>query len=269
MTPTERLAHYDAATLWPDYHPRPGPGDVAAAYCDALALRALREARGENVVGYKIGFTNRSLWPRLGVSAPIWGPVWDSTLLRCDGQATLALDAISQPRLEPELVFGIAATPPADLSLEALFGCIDWMAPGFEVVQSHSPDWKSNAAEIVADGAVHARLVLGPARPARELAGNGAALDTLLAAVRMKLFRGDALTDQGTGANVLDGPLQAFAQFVREVQACPRAPALRPGDVVTTGAWTDPWPVAPGETWRAEFGAPLSFSLEVAFRAAA
>ena len=33
---------------------------------------------------------------------------------------------------------------------------------------------------------------------------------------------------------------------------------LEPGDVVTTGTWTDAWPVAAGETWRAEFEAPLS-----------
>ena len=33
--------------------------------------------------------------------------------------------------------------------------------------------------------------------------------------------------------------------------------SLNPGDVVTTGTWTDAWPVAPGERWAARFSSPL------------
>lgn len=265
MTPTERLAHYDAGSLWPGYQPAAGPDDLVGAYREALELRALREGRGERVAGYKVGFTNRSLWPRFGLSAPIWGPVWDSTLLHCEARCSLDLRAICQPRLEPELVFGIALTPPPNPSLEALFGCIDWMAPGFEIVQSHCAGWQSNVGDIVADGAVHARLVVGARRPVRELASTGAVLDAMLAATPMTLSCGEILRDQGAGANVLDGPLQALRHFVRELQAYPGAPALRPGDVVTTGSWTNPWPIEAGERWRAAFNAPLFVSLEVSF----
>lgn len=74
----------------------------------------------------------------------------------------------------------------------------------------------------------------------------------------MRLWCGDRRVDQGCGANVLDGPLHALRHFVLELQRCPGAPALRAGDVVTTGTWTDAWPLAPGQTWRAEFDAPLA-----------
>lgn len=128
-----------------------------------------REAREERVIGYKVG-SPIAISGRVSPSLPPFGgPVWDSTLLRCQNPPTLSLQVICQPRLEPELVFGMAATPPPDASLEALFGCVDWLAPGFEIVQSHCPGWKTNAADMVADGAVHARLVLGPARPVRAL----------------------------------------------------------------------------------------------------
>ena len=33
--------------------------------------------------------------------------------------------------------------------------------------------------------------------------------------------------------------------------------ALKAGDVVTTGTWTGAWPIAPGQTWQADFDAPL------------
>jgi adenine phosphoribosyltransferase len=59
-------------------------------------------------------------------------------------------------------------------------------------------------------------------------------------------------------------PLHALLHFVRELRACPGAPALRSGDVVTTGTWTNAFAVAPGETWTARFDAPLS-PLEVRF----
>jgi 2-keto-4-pentenoate hydratase len=64
--------------------------------------------------------------------------------------------------------------------------------------------------------------------------------------------------DEGRGANVLDGPLHALSHFVSALRDCPGAPDLQPGDVVTTGTWTDAWPVHRGERWRAQFAAPLA-----------
>jgi 2-keto-4-pentenoate hydratase len=264
MTPEALLAHYDKAAPWPADRPTRGPADVAAAYQDALALRALRLARGERPVGYKIGFTNRTIWQRYGVFGPIWGPVWNTTLTRCDSQGTADLTGTLQPRIEPEIVFGIAATPPRDATLEQLFDCLEWLAPGFEIVQSHSA-WKFTAAETVADGALHARLLVGRETPVRQFASTGAELDDKLAATHLTLFKGDETIDKGTGVNVLDGPLHALRHFVQELQACPGAPALQPGDVITTGTWTDAWPIAPGETWRAEFEAPFD-SLAITLR---
>ena len=54
--------------------------DDEAAYRIAREITELREARGERQVGRKIGFTNRTIWPIYGVSGPMWGPVWDTTL---------------------------------------------------------------------------------------------------------------------------------------------------------------------------------------------
>jgi 2-keto-4-pentenoate hydratase len=230
---------------------------VAAAYRDALAVRALRIGRGERPVGYKIGFTNRTIWARYGVFAPIWGSVWDTTLTRCDGQGTVDLSGTCQPRLEPEIVFGIAATPPVGATLEALFACVEWLAPGFEIVQSHAADWKFSAAETIADGGLHGRLLVGRPRPVREFAATGQALDATLARTRVKLLRGETSIDEGVGLNVLDGPLHALHHFVLEQQRCPGAPSLRAGDVVTTGTWTDAWPLVAGQTWRSEFDAPF------------
>ncbi len=259
MTPADLLHHHDTGLPWAC-----GPGeavgqDVALAYQRQLAVRALRLARGEQPRGFKIGFTNRGIWPLYEVYAPIWGTVWDTGLQFCSAEEEASVDLAhcSQPRIEPEVVFGMAATPPPGASAQELFEAIAWVAPGFEVVQSHLPDWKFCAADTVADGALHARLVVGPRTPLRALAHDAAALGTLLADAQLQLLRDGEVVASGVGANVLDNPLLALRHFVHELQACPGAPALLPGDVVTTGTWTDAWPVAAGQAWQSRFSPPL------------
>ena len=260
MTPQSILSHHDNAQLWSG-----DTGlDVPAAYQTALALRGLRTARGEQPRGYKIGFTNASIWPRYNVSAPVWGTVYDSTLAFCEGSATLSLGGISQPRIEPEAVLCMLATPPENATLQELFACIDWVAPGFEIVQSHMPDWKFAAADAVADGALHARLVVGQRTQVRSVASKADDFCAKLAACSTTLSCNGKALAQGVGANVLGDPLHALLHFMQELRQCPQAPDLLPGDVVTTGTWTDAWPVAARQVWTADFDAPLS-RLELRF----
>ena len=261
MTPEQVLRHLDEASCWPE-----GSGlDLPTAYQRALSLRQLRIARGERPRGYKVGFTNRNIWPRYQVFAPIWGTVWDTTLAFCDGVGDVSLAGTCQPRLEPECVFGLRATPPAHATLQQLLDCVEWIAPGFEIVQSHRPDWKFTAGDTVADAGLHARLLVGARVPAASVATDAQAFVDRLAGARVILRKGDAVVDQGAGANVLDSPLHALKHFLGALRDCPGAPDLQPGDVVTTGTWTDAWPVAAGETWLAQFDAPLA-ALEIRFR---
>ena len=264
MTPQTLLQHTDNGTLWPGPLSDACGFDLPAAYRSALAQRQLRSARGESPRGFKIGFTNRNIWPLYGVYAPIWGTVYDSTLRLCDGHGELDLSNTSQPRIEPELVFGLKARPPANATLQQLFDAIEWLAPGFEIVQSHLPDWKFQAADTVADGALHARLLVGRREPLASIAGSASELVEMLAGASVSLLKGGHLMDQGCGANVLDSPLHALHHFLGELRQCPGAPDLMAGDVVTTGTWTDAWPVQPGEHWSGAFSAPLS-RLDVAF----
>ncbi len=263
-TPELLLDHADRGASWPD--DLAPPADAAEAYRLSAAVRALRERRGERVVGYKIGFTNRTIWSRYAVFAPIWGPVYDTTLVQADDdRGTLDLDATCEARIEPECVLGLSRTPAPDVTLDALFDGVDWFAPGFEIVQSHARGWRFTAPQTMADGGLHARLLVGTRRPVRDVASSGTAFDELLARTRVVLSEDGVVRDEGVGANVLDGPLHALLHFVRELARIPGAPTIAPGDVVTTGTWTDAPPVRPGSTWRAAFDAPLR-PLEVTLR---
>jgi 2-oxo-3-hexenedioate decarboxylase len=169
----------------------------------------------------------------------------------------VSLAGLCQPRIEPEAVFGMKATPRADASLDDLFGALARVAPGFEIVQSHRPGWKFAAPDTVADGGLHGHLLVGQKVPVGALARNAQELQAVLAHTRLGLHRNGSLVEEGMGANVLDDSLRALHYFLQELRACPGAPDLQAGDVVTTGTWTDAWPVEPGERWSARFSASL------------
>lgn len=264
MNPQSLLDHLDQGRLWPAPLTAQAGFDLDKAYAQALAVRQLRIARGEQPRGFKVGFTNRTIWARYNVFAPIWGTVWNTTLTLCEGEGRVSLGKACQPRLEPETVFGLKATPAANATLDQLFDAIEWIAPGFEIVQSHLPDWKFQPADTVADGALHAHLLVGQRVPVREIAGSANALDALLSNAGVTLFKNGDPVELGQGSNVLDSPLRALKHFVETLRACPGAPELQPGDVITTGTWTDAWAVQPGQRWSARFTEPLP-SLTVDF----
>ncbi len=259
MTPETLLHHIDHGTLWPDAEIARIPEDVALAYQKALQVRKLREARGETPKGFKIGFTNRSIWERYQVFEPIWGTVWNTTLSFAsdDGECDVDISKMCQPRLEPELVFGMRCTPPEDLTLQSLYESIEWMASGFEVVQSHAENWKFKVADTITDSGLHAKLVVGPPVNIQDVAGNGDELHSLLSGMSLDLMQSGRSIEKGAAANVLDSPLMALLYFMKALRNCPGAPDVQAGDVITTGTWTDAWPLQAGEHWQAEFSAPL------------
>lgn len=228
--------------------PAPTPEE---GYRAAAALHRHRLAAGWKPVGRKIGFTNRTLWPRYGVYEPIWGMVYDRTLIPCeDNAATIPLAGLVQPRIEPEICFGLKGAPAPDNVLAS----IEWVAHSIEIVQCHHPAWKLKLADSTAGNGLHGRLVVGKRVRLADVPDLAAALP----GVSVHLKKGEATVDRGIGANVLDSPLLALAHLARVLAEQKDAPPLRSGEIISTGTLTDAHPVAPGETWRTEIhGLPL------------
>jgi len=221
-----------------------------AGYAAARRLHQHRLSLGWKPVGRKIGFTNRALWARYGVYEPIWGTVYDRTFIQAEGgRATVNLEGLVQPRIEPEIAFRLKRAPRSSEPAE-LVDCIEWMAHAVEVVQCRHPDWKVTIADCTADNGLHGRLVVGTPVPAQDL--------DRLPAVEARLFKGERPVDKGVGANVLGSPLISLGHLVEMLKKQPEAPPLAAGEIITTGVLTDAHPVAPGEAWHTEIsGLPL------------
>ncbi len=211
-------------------------------YAAARKLHAHRCARGWRAVGRKIGFTNRTLWDRYGVHEPMWGTVYDRTIVFSrNNKVALSLAGLAQPRIEPEICLRLKSRPPLTKDPAALLGCIEWIAHSVEIVQCHHPDWKVSIADCTADNGLHGRLIVGsPLAVTPDLA-------SVLPAVKVRLMNGRKVVDEGVGANVLGSPLLALAFLVEILER--QGEDLRPGEIITTGVLTDAHPVKPGETW--------------------
>jgi len=231
------------------------PGLTAAAgYEAARALHRHRLARGWKPLGRKIGFTNRTIWPRYGVYEPIWGTLYDRTLIRAEGErAVVELAGLANPRIEPEICFGLKQAPRSTRTGD-LLASIEWAAHSIEIVQSPFPDWKFKLADCTAVNGLHGRLVVGTRVPVERLPG----LLDALPAIEVELLREGTTVDRGVGANVLDSPLLALGHLVEVLSGQPDAAPLSAGEIVTTGTITDAHPIRAGETWSTRLrGLPL------------
>jgi len=221
--------------------------DLDAAYRAASEVRAMRSARGDRPVGRKIGFTNRTIWAEYGVWAPIWGYVYDRTVRDLSpAREEFLLTGLAEPRIEPEIVFGLASAPAAGMDEAALLGCIDWVAHGFEIVHSIYPGWKFAAPDTVAAFGLHGGLVIGERH---KIAPHAEKWQSTLATFEIDLLRDGSIVDRGHAANVLDGPLSALRHLVELLARDPAQPLLAAGEIVTTGTLTRAFPIAPGQTW--------------------
>lgn len=247
------IAAYDGGRVLAPITAEAADFDVAAAYDVLAEIERRRRAQGWVPAGRKIGFTNRTIWPRYGVFEPMWAHMWTHTVHEArDGNASLALSGLVQPRIEPEVVFGLGAAVPVCGDAQAILESVEWIAAGFEIVQSHFPDWKFKAPDCTAAFGLHGALVVGTRVPLT--AGSRATLASALPNFELTLRRGDEVVDRGEGENVLGSPALALGHLARLVAAQHRAAPLVGGEIVTTGTVTDAWPVAPGQVWSSDYG---------------
>ena len=218
--------------------------DEEGAYAIAHEVHARRVQRGEQPIGRKIGFTNRTIWARYGVWAPIWGYVYDSTVQHApDGRAHVEVGHLLQPHIEPEIQLHFARTPPVTRDEAAILDCIDWISHGFELVQCPFPDWKFEAVDTIAACALHGALVVGPPVAVTDIEDCAAKLRSFT----VTLSNDGERQVTGGGANVLDSPLLAFAHLAEVLDRQRLSTPVQAGELITTGTLTVPLPATPGD----------------------
>ena len=219
----------------------------------------VRQKLGQTeIIGRKIGFTNRNIWNIYNVDQPIWGPIttnsisfFESNFLKID------LSQFCEPRIEPEIVVCLKQTPKDGSEKMEIY--LDWIAPGFEIVDSIYPNWKFSLTDAIASGGLHGCLVVGKKfkvndRTERDLIDVG-----------VSLYRDGKLEEAGTGANVLDGPVSAIQYLNRSLSKIKNQDPLSAGNIITTGTMTDAKPIFSKEEWSAKFDGVVDSELNLEF----
>ena len=198
---------------------------VEDAYEVQRSVIAARVARGEKVVGYKVGCTSRAICRQFGLTEPICGRVMAphvfhrNTVLNWHDYVCCAV--------EPEFVFMIGKDLPDEVEEEEqLVEAIESVFPGIEVHNYKFWFGKPTLQELVASNGIHAALVIGteqtlPSELDFEMEGVG-------------LFKNGELVASGIGAEILGGPLKSLRWLANHLIR--HGEHLRAGQIVIPGS---------------------------------
>jgi 2-keto-4-pentenoate hydratase len=238
--------------------------DLKSAYAVAHQIHQADVAAGAVPVGRKIGFTNRALWSVFNVHQPVWGYMYSHTVqfMQHNPSAPVSLSGLFAPKIEPEIVLHFAASPRSGDDLAAILACIDWIALGFEIVDSPFPDWKFKAPDCTATGALHAKLLVGEPLAVKDASNQ---LVEALSQFKIDLYGDGQLRDSGAGANVLGSPLAAIAHLQTVLQSQPAAAPIQAGDIITTGTLTQALNISAGQQWHTRIEGLALADIQAAF----
>lgn len=216
--------------------------DLATAYQVQDETLARRLARGETLVGVKLGLTSRAKQERMGVASPLTAWLTDAMVLPAG--APVPRSRLIHPRAEPEIVFvlGERLTGPGVTAVSAM-RAVESVYGGIEIIDSRYSDFRFTLPDVVADNASSGAFLTGPVGVSPE--GLDLSLEGCLLEVDGRV------ADSATGAAVQGHPAEALALAANSLAQ--RGLALEPGWLVLTGGMTDAVPVEPGSRVAAHF----------------
>jgi 2-keto-4-pentenoate hydratase len=221
-----------------------GLSAVEDAYAIQDAWTQLRLARGERVLGRKIGLTSRAMQEAAGVYEPDFGTLWSSRFIEArQGRAEIPHETFIQPRLEGEIAFllGTALSGP-DVTAEQALAATDALAVSFEVVDNRIIRKEFKLVDTVSDNASYGAYTLGP--------WSRALTRTDLRTLGMLISLNGEIVVEGVGAASLGHPAKAVAWLANKLAEF--GVGLEPGDVVLSGSLGRAVPVAKGDTFLLE-----------------
>jgi 2-keto-4-pentenoate hydratase len=133
---------------------------IDQGYALQSAVTELRQKRGEKVVGYKVGCTSPTIRSQLGIDHCIMGSLFDSE--QHPSGAILSGDSYSHLACEGELAIELSRQPSlTDFQSDGIPGCVSRVFPVIELHQYVTRAKSPNAAELIANNAIHAGVVAG------------------------------------------------------------------------------------------------------------
>ena len=200
---------------------------VADAYRIQQANIELRAARGEQIVGHKIGLTAKAMQDLFGVSEPDFGHLMNTMMH--EARFPLDLGELIDPQIEvePAFVLGRRLQGPGVTVADVLAATVG-VRVCLEVIDSRVIDWRIKLQDTVADNGSSARVVLGSQIvPPAMLALDD--MDT-------ELELDGVVVETGNTSAILGNPAKSIAWLANRLADF--GIALEPGHIVLPGTCT-------------------------------
>ena len=134
----------------------------------------LREARGEKVVGYKIGCVSEQNQKMMGLTHPVWGRLWSTE--QYDDQIELSRSIFANLAVEAEFALTLShAIEPNNKDNALIAQSVESIFPVLELHNLILRGDPPNGHELIANNAIHAGVVSG-----KRIANPQTALETNL-----------------------------------------------------------------------------------------
>jgi 2-oxo-3-hexenedioate decarboxylase len=206
------------------------PLTLEQAYDIQARSLARRYARGERLIGVKMGFTSRAKMAQMGVADMIFGRLTDRMLIEPGGSISRA--RFVHPRVEPEVAFLLGRPLHGRIDPMTAQAAIAGVAPALEIIDSRYQDFKFSLTDVIADNSSSSALVIGAWSDPRTDLGN----------LGLKLELGGSARQIGSTAAILGNPLFSLVAAARLVSE--RGDALRAGDIVMASGATAAEPLS-------------------------
>lgn len=194
------------------------------------AVTRLRQARGERVIGYKVGCVTPVNQQMMGLSQPVWGRLWDAEL-HGDG-VRLGKSAYANIAIEAEFAVELGVDLEPGMSVAQIAASVASVYPTLELHNLVMRSGEPHGHELIANNCINCGVVRGAAV-------------TDLAAPRdtdLKLVFDGTVVDCWP---VLKWPDDIVGAVVwLSAALAEQGLQLRAGDLLLTSAWGPPIPVA-------------------------
>ena len=215
---------------------------VNEAYQIQLNNIEKKMAKGQKIIGKKIGLTSKAMQKLLGVDEPDYGHLLDSMVIENGGN--IPLNLVLQPKVEAEIAFILKKDlkGPNTTTLDVL-KATDYIVPALEIVDSRVQDWKIKLPDTIADNASSGFYVLGGKRTKIE--------DVNLELLGMVFEKNGEIVNTGVGAAALGNPATCVAWLANRLADFDIT--LKAGEVILSGALSAAVEAQAGETFTARF----------------
>ncbi|WP_432558100.1 2-keto-4-pentenoate hydratase [Granulicoccus sp. GXG6511] len=217
--------------------------DVDTGYRIQDANLEKRLARGEKLIGVKLGLTSEAKQRRMNVHAPFVAWLTDDMVMEIGDPVPQA--KLIHPRIEPEIVFVMKdRLEGPGVTRETAMAAVETVAGGAEVIDSRYRNFRFRAGDVIADNASSGAYVV------IDQAVSPDDIDLLTESV--EVYVDGKLEQTGTGKDVQGHPGEALALAANDLAR--RGLAIEPGWVVLTGGVTDAVFSPPGSKVEVKFG---------------